>query len=220
MKKEIGMENTGEFGSKMEKADIPSVLPENFSLPDLNLPTGKEYVRHSEVEFSVSHKGKNWLGRLSFDLSSDDDNLGDMRFQIYDPDDKEKRIANFASRLWRKDDSIMNEKYPDEKGRSCHIFNRNVEELTARRKGLGELSMKAVEEILKKINKEYPDLRMDKVHVFTRLGALSRLLVKLGYSPHPSDLANAQELLKLETASLHDIDYSRDPEVLFTKVLE
>lgn len=222
MEKEVGMENIGESGPKMEKEDIPSVLPENFSLPDLNLPTKEEYTRHSDIEFPISHKGQNWTGKLLFDLYSGvgDNSLAQMRFQIYNPNDKGKRISNFASTLWRENDIIMSEGYEDEKGRSCQVFNRNVEELTVRRKGLGELSMRAVEEVLKKINEEYPDLRMDKIHVLTRLGALSRLLDKLDYSPHPSDLANAQKLLKLETSDLYDIDYSRDPQVLFTKALK
>ena len=61
---------------------------------------------------------------------------------------------------------------------------------------------------------------MNKIHVFTRLGALSRLLTKLGYAPHSMDSENARRLLALETSDLDHINNERDKQVLFIKELK
>ena len=193
----------------------PSILPDSFGLPDLSLGE-KEYFRNEEVHFLIIHMGREWPCKVSFQLDQSDNSIGIMRFNIYDPDDKQKRIVNFASRLWKDDSSIMSGKYTNSRGSSCQIYNRKVEDVNARKKGLGTLSLRVTEEIVSRINEKYPEYRMDSLCVFTRLGVLAKMLKKSGYNPHALDENAAEKLLQLETSDIKELKRDHD-EVLFMK---
>lgn len=210
------------------------VLPKDFTLPDFTIPKGKD--RHSvEVKFPLLFRDKEWQTKLLFELQTPDKFgpvLAKISFDILDPEDKDSRISHFATTLFKKD-SIHAYEYRDQREkRAALIYYRNVENKKYRKQGLGELSLKIVEEVLRKINTERPALRMEVIQVTTNLGILSRLLVSkewlvkhgveptsdrdLGYVPHPADEAKALRLLKKQSSDPEDIQ-PNDPTVLFLK---
>lgn len=226
-----------------ETADAFAILPADFELPDLSPPEEGFGDKKEIKEFQFSFRGNTWIGKISFEVYKSRsqrgqwDQLGGIRFEIFDPVTKE-RVSNFASRLWRESVMpLLDKKYDDQTGSVCQIYNRFVEP-AERKKGLGGLSICLIEELVNRINKEYPILRIRKIHITTTLSSLSRLIADrgwlqnkglgefgskdhdLGFKPHPSDETDAIRILQSGTTELNDILGKNMKEVLYIKDLK
>ena len=199
--------------------EIPKqMLPEDFTLPDLS-PVSAEtdpespYFRKTEKIFELQHAGQVLECKCMFERDAPR-NKNHTEYPVmltvqagekgkYDPTFKFKGPLIFGKL----------DKHSEKDDKFWYILYRRVEE-KSQGKGFGKIALQLYEEIVEKIQKEYPELRADSIRIDTGLSSMAGLAVSQGYEPINATEEDIQRLLDEGTTDLKQLTGDREKVVL------
>ncbi|MDF1497289.1 MAG: hypothetical protein P1P90_04475 [Patescibacteria group bacterium] len=231
------------FEEPQTSKEIP--LP-HIQIPDMS-PIDEKidgYGRSKKIKFDINLNSKQLKGIVTINRLIQEEYPADISIESYDPelDEFEGRMSSFKAVLNNDKNSRFQHLTSDKKFHPhWQIHTRRIDK-SLRHKGFGGLNMKLLEQIIRQITEQYPDLGADWIELDTRLGSISNLIVdpnwlekiadqedaalikrsqnknlNLGYIPHPQDTENAKKILAQTTEELDESEAALS--VTFIKII-